>query len=281
MEQLSPTLLCDFFALSLTLWNHSPVLRQHPQPDPQFIWNLAVEALQHDFVAPGLSTVSAVLLDLTGRPVSSVLGNTLNNARAVALAQTLGLHRNPSDWQRPDSEKSIRIRLWWAVLIHDRWYVFYSFHMHLHLAIANRERSSFAHGIPPTIAKNQYDVPLPVSENPGFVHLCTLSMILGDVLPLVYDLSIGSEIWRRIRRVEADLDQWEEKSSPGIGSSIRLGYLSIRLLVCRISLHQASASDQDTQRYHFSQLRRAANEIVDYICSLTKTHFNEFWLPCT
>lgn len=124
MDQLSPTLLCDFFALSLTLWNHSPVLRQHPQPDPQFIWNLAVEALQHDFVAPGLSTVSAVLLDLTGRPVSSVLGNTLNNARAVALAQTLGLHRNPSDWQRPESEKSLRIRLWWAVLIHDRWYVF-------------------------------------------------------------------------------------------------------------------------------------------------------------
>lgn len=152
---------------------------------------------------------------------------------------------------------------------------------HLHLAIANRERSSFAHGIPPTIAKNQYDVPLPVSENPGFVHLCTLSMILGDVLPLVYDLSIGSEIWRRIRRVEADLDQWEEKSSPDIGSSIRLGYLSIRLLVCRISLHQASATDQDAQRYHFSQLRRAATEIVDYICSLTKTHFNEFWLPCT
>lgn len=106
-------------------------------------------------------------------------------------------------------------------------------------------------------------------------------MILGDVLPLVYDLSIGSEIWRRIRRVEADLDQWEEKSSPDIGSSIRLGYLSIRLLVCRISLHQASATDQDAQRYHFSQLRRAATEIVDYICSLTKTHFNEFWLPCT
>ena len=124
IEQLSPTLLCDFFALSLTLWDHSPVLRQHPQPDPQFIWNLAVEALQHDFVAPGLSTVSAVLLDLTGRPVSSVLGNTLNNARAVALAQTLGLHRNPSGWKRPDSEKSLRIRLWWAVLIHDRWYVF-------------------------------------------------------------------------------------------------------------------------------------------------------------
>lgn len=152
--------------------------------------------------------------------------------------------------------------------------------MHLHQAIVDRERSSFAHGIPPTITKNQYNVPLPVSESPGFVCLCTLSTILGDVLPLVYDLSIGSEIWRRIRRVEADLDQWEEES-PDISSSIRLGYLSIRLLVCRISLHQASASDQDAQRYHFSQLRRAANEIVDYICSLTKTHFNEFWLPCT
>ncbi|KAE8144161.1 fungal-specific transcription factor domain-containing protein [Aspergillus avenaceus] len=245
-DKLSPVLTCDFFAFALILWHHSPVLRQFPKPDAYFIWNLAVEALQQDFLAPGLSTVYSVIMDMTGRPVISMLGNTINNGRAVILAQSLGLNRDPTNWRRSKSEKSLRIRLWWAVVIHDRW-------------------SSYAHGISPTITKSRYDVPIPVLSDiltgpnqsekrlksaQSFIHLCTLTEILGEILPLVYDLNTDHTDWNQITRLQSDLDNWESnlpeylrrdtqtKTQRVCGSSnLQLSYLSVRLLLNRVSLH--------------------------------------------
>lgn len=123
-------------------------------------------------------------------------------------------------------------------------------------------------------------------------------MLLGDVLPLLYDLHVDVDsLWKRLRRHEVQLDEWavcldayppviEQPGSeqvPGT-SSLRLGYLSIRLLLRRIALHGAMLRPEpegdDSRRYHLAMLRRAAQDIVDYICCLTRENFLEFWLPC-
>ncbi|KZZ91452.1 Transcription factor [Moelleriella libera RCEF 2490] len=122
-DKLSPALLCEFFAVALTVWSPSDELKRHQRPDYKFVWNLAVEALHQDFLAPALSTICSVLLDMSGRPVAGVLGNSLNNGRAVALARSLRLNRNPGCCRRSSSEKALRLRLWWATLIHDYWSV--------------------------------------------------------------------------------------------------------------------------------------------------------------
>jgi len=93
----------------------------YPRPNPAYAWNQAVVALNEDFAAPGLSTLLAALLDLNGRPVYSITGNTINIGRTVALAQSLGLNRDPTRWQLTKEEKDLRIRVWWSILIHDRW----------------------------------------------------------------------------------------------------------------------------------------------------------------
>lgn len=122
-------------------------------------------------------------------------------------------------------------------------------------------RSSFAHGVSPNITNRQYDVPVPtlrdlahdgqseegLKASECFIHICTLSVILGEVLPLVYDLE-QRDIWRDIRRRETELDIWEQNVSlPITGpneqypypisglSSLCLSYLSVRLLLCRIA----------------------------------------------
>ncbi|KAL4920175.1 fungal-specific transcription factor domain-containing protein [Aspergillus aurantiobrunneus] len=293
-DKVSPTLTCDFFAVSQILWHHSPTLKKVPPPDPFFVWNLAVEALQQDFLVPGLSTLYSVVLDMAGRPICSVAQNAINTGRAVSLALSLGLNRNPSDWKRPAIERNLRRRLWWAVLIHDYW-------------------SSFAHGTPPMIRKDQYDVPIPdirdlvtasrrSKENDiayiCFSRLCRLTLILGDILPLAYNLTIDhQDIWKQIRRLESDLDAWDDclpsearpqdgddRRVPGC-SSLWLGYLSIRLLLKRVALHATTVSP-DTDRkdniaYYLGQLRRSAQEIVSYVCALTETQLQEFWLPYT
>ncbi|KAL3474945.1 hypothetical protein BJX99DRAFT_247867 [Aspergillus californicus] len=293
-NKVSPTLTCDFFALALILWNHSARLKKIPPPDPLFVWNVAVEALQQDFLVPGLSTLYAVVLDMVGRPICSVMANTINNGRAVSLALSMGLNRKPCNWKRPAIEKDLRARLWWAVLIHDHW-------------------SSFAHGTPPMIRKGQYDVPTPICnelivntnrpEIDGlayicFSRLCSLTLILGDILPLAYNLTIDQqEIWKQIRHLEFELDRWDdhlpaearaqngdERRVPGC-SSLRLGYLTVRLLLKRIALHVATTFPEtdgnDSIAYHLGHLRRSAQEIVNYICALSEAQLHEFWLPYT
>ena len=120
-DRISSTLVCDIYASAMIFWDKSDVLRQHPCPDAQFIWNQAVSALQEDFMAPAISTLHAALLDMMGRPVLSVTGNIVNAGRVVTLAHSLGLHRDPTLWKATAHEKSARIKLWWGVLIHDHW----------------------------------------------------------------------------------------------------------------------------------------------------------------
>ncbi len=133
-------------------------------------------------------------------------------------------------------------------------------------------RSSFAHGVPTYITKNQYEVPVPsvpVLMTRGmetaerkeaakcFIALCTLTEILGDILPLVYDRRdrSGNEMKKTLRRFETDLDQWED-SEPALSilrsrnegrpvsgsSSLMLGFLSVKMLICRIAFRVSDNS---------------------------------------
>lgn len=115
--------MCDIYAVALPYWESHQILRQQPRPSAQFAWNQAVLALRDDFMAPSMTTVHAGLLDLLGRPIYHVTGNITNAGRIVSLAYSQGLHRDPTSWPAKNVEKSLRIRVWWAVLIHDHWYV--------------------------------------------------------------------------------------------------------------------------------------------------------------
>ncbi|KAF7950360.1 hypothetical protein EAE96_007647 [Botrytis aclada] len=291
-KSLSPALICDILASALVYWRRSPNLKQFPVPDQRYCWNLAVESLQGDFLAPGLSTLYAALLDLSGRPVISITGNTLTSGRSVALAHSLGLNRDPSRWRISDHEKNLRTRLWWGVLIHDRW-------------------SSFAHGVPAHIRRNEYDVPLPTLEGlltadnheisripPAecFISLCTLTEVLGDILPLLYDRRCRpiTETNKLLRQLEINLDVWEESLPPWAASksnaeqisglsSLRLGFLSIKMLLCRIAFHSATHSPspclKEVKAYHQAMLRECAKATTTFLTSLTEQNLNEFWMP--
>ena len=120
-QKVPPALLCELYAASTILWNQSPKLSKKQCPNRRYCWSLAVKALNDDFHSPGLATIIASLLASGGRPTSTVTGNATNIGQAVALAHSLGLNRDPSSWNLRDHEKSVRVRIWWAVLIHDKW----------------------------------------------------------------------------------------------------------------------------------------------------------------
>ena len=120
-QEPAASLLCQVYSMSLVYWKHTPALAHHPKPDVRYAVNLTVSALHEEFSAPGLSSISAALIDLAGRPIFSMIGNAISCGRMISLAHCLGLNRDPCNWKLPQWEKDSRIRLWWGVLIHDRW----------------------------------------------------------------------------------------------------------------------------------------------------------------
>lgn len=286
------SLLCQVYSMSLVYWKHTPKLACHPKPDVRYAVNLTVAALHEEFSAPGLSTISAALVDLTGRPIFSMIGNAISCGRTVSLAHCLGLNRDPSNWRLSQQEKNNRIRLWWGVVIHDHW-------------------GSYGHGVPPQIAKNQYDVPLPTvdvlvpqaSRTPERVRaahchiaLCQLTEILGELLPLVYGLQLKfpRETTKKLRQIRTDLDMWEDslpdwlkdpvgKMDTHISGpcSLQLAFLAAKMLVSRVELKAVNNDTDSPEAHHYFQTecRRSAEEIVQFISSLRKENFQEFWLP--
>lgn len=106
----------------MTYWNLCPTLSLRTRPDVMFIWLQANEALNSEtFLSPGLSTILAMLLNIGGRPSTSVFGNGGLVGVAVARANALGLNRDPSDWNIPHAEKIARIKVWWLIVMQDRW----------------------------------------------------------------------------------------------------------------------------------------------------------------
>lgn len=191
-------------------------------------------------------------------------------------------------------------------------------------------RSSLAHGVPAHIRRNEYDVPLPTLEGlltegnqetsrirPAecFILLCELTEVLGDILPLLYDRRCSrpiTETNKLLRQLETNLDKWEEslplwaasKSNvekvSGL-SSLKLGFLSVKMLLCRIAFHVCSVHEliqswiltttqstthspepclKEVKAYHQTMLRECAKTITAFLTSLIEQNLNEFWMPC-
>lgn len=113
-------LICEVYAVTLTYWSQINVV-VGGCPHQHFAWDLAVKALQEDFLAPDISTLQAVLIDLSGRPVFSITRNGTSKGQAAALANSLGINRNPKEWNISQQDKNLRVRIWWGVLVHDTW----------------------------------------------------------------------------------------------------------------------------------------------------------------
>ncbi|PWY74881.1 hypothetical protein BO83DRAFT_407755 [Aspergillus eucalypticola CBS 122712] len=288
-EEISPALLCNLYANSLIYWDNSPQLRSTRTPDIRYIWNQANEALHSElFLCPGISTVLAMLLNVCGRPSTSIFGNGGMVGTAVALSNALGLNRDPSQWNISALEKGFRIRVWWLVVIHDRW-------------------CSLAYGTPLQIHRTQYDVPFPtmdyVLSSPGmpsheaaasiFIAFTTLTEVLGQYLEYIYHVS--SLVRKTISSLSHLLTNWEDSLdtktrhiihrgtdliTPG-AANLRLAYLSVKLLLRRIALDldddQTETSnidnmnDSTSSSVSFTQVERVAEEIVHLL--------RGFWIP--
>lgn len=122
-SKISPALLACLYAhMSVYRSRSASKTSSQPFPDSRFIWNLATGALYSELqLAPGMSIIKAILLNVGGRPTTSLIGNGVLLGSAVSMAYSLGLNHNPMPWNITPSEKFLRMKIWWVLLIHDRW----------------------------------------------------------------------------------------------------------------------------------------------------------------
>jgi hypothetical protein len=279
---ISSALLASVYAHALTYWSQPRRAAGRHCPDSRFVWNQATDALYSELqLCPGMSTVVAVLLDVGGRPSTSMVGNGVLIGSAVSIAHGLGLHRDPAGWDIPEPEKRIRVQIWWALVVHDRWF-------------------SLAYGTPPHIQDNFHDAPRPRTDggcDTVFLALVSLSEVLGAFLVHIYSLRPDRQATSAFDPGAA-LSRWEESlvggvrrliihggrdlSAPG-ASNLRLSYLFVRLLRRRMELDRTTGrgphGDTGNTSEQYLRLREAAEDIVRLAQGLRAPQLNDFWLP--
>ncbi|KAF3068023.1 hypothetical protein CFAM422_008085 [Trichoderma lentiforme] len=289
--RISPALLACLYAHTIVYWQSSPVLSRYRCPESRFIWNLANEAVYSELhLSPGMSIIKAIVLNIGGRPTTSLIGNGVLLGSAVSMAHSLGLNHNPLPWQIPLPEKYLRMKIWWALLVHDRW-------------------TSLAHGTPPHIQKAQYDVPPPTLEylseglidgnNPRselrtniFISLVTLSEVLDRFLQYVYCVGRDKQTTTDL---EHALHRWVETLEGPCrrivlrgshldvtgAANLRLAYLTAKLLLQRIQLEAEKQGDHVNEEgvlNRYSGARMTSEEMLMLIQDFQPEHLGDFWM---
>ncbi|KAK7055483.1 hypothetical protein R3P38DRAFT_1357657 [Favolaschia claudopus] len=215
-----------------------------------------------------VSTIQANLLDLDGRPSLNPTGNSMLLGQTIAAARLMGLHLDCSAWLIPKWEKSLRVKLWWAVLQQDKW-------------------SALCYGRSSYIHHSDWDVPLPSLDNPtdfAFIALCELTVILDRVLRHLhvvrqsYRSNDTRETMTTISKFGLELDAWKHRLdvmgqslngyfTPGF-RSLQLSYLAVALLLVR------SVLDLDlplpAAQSAIESAIRVTEEMVSFTSSLTE-----------
>ncbi|KAK0220012.1 hypothetical protein IW262DRAFT_1272670 [Armillaria fumosa] len=258
-----------------------------------------------------LTSISDALLDISARPLSSAEDDYLILARALAQAQLLGLHIDPTNWGIPSWEKDFRRVLWWALRVHDSWASFLNSrpsHVQTNnhtvplpsiatiLSATQQLKPSHPHspqghpssqrGSPFTPIRSVPSVPPHVHSAHSFLHLCRLTILVSRLQAQVCTLMAPKdERLGRVVDIEKEVESLLEEArdaqkegaadAPGFPSLMTclLGFRCMaRRIAIELSIGLGSPFTPDPET-----LERYA-QAVEYITALDGRAFDGFWL---
>ena len=113
------------YGLASNFWHHDPSTSQNLSFNQHELFEEALSSLQREFHGPNLWTLQACLLLIHENPAENATIETPRvwtlTSQAVACAQMIGLHRDPTRWNIAPWEKKLRKKLWWATFAADVW----------------------------------------------------------------------------------------------------------------------------------------------------------------
>lgn len=125
---MSTALLAAIYATALpfSAWDDKLCVEDaYTPPSIDEVWGIAYRCFVKELPCARLSTAQAAIL-LLHRPVPSQSiadppTSWVSVTSALAIAQTLGLHMDPGNWNLPRWEIRLRRRLWWTLLTEEKW----------------------------------------------------------------------------------------------------------------------------------------------------------------
>ena len=318
LDRLSLALLASICAASLPFALHEPalypILPSLPKSERLYriSWSLYCQQLH----SPNLETLQTCLVLQHSLPTNPVLSDTAfkwsHMASAVAIAQTIGLHRDPSSWlQVPEREIKLRRKLWWAMWSMEKWF-------------------SLARGMPSHLHTDHFDVEALRSgdlcveigsrqeRHLHFKALVSLTTILSDIQNEFYTVkavAITSQnlelSLEKARPLRVRLQQWRDELPEELklhrreiiretdneeldaNASLHLCYITTLMTMFRALLRplapEAGTSDQTQSTFtcnnHPSRAvlkggLNCAQEFVNLLDIITDSQWNAFWHSC-
>jgi hypothetical protein len=277
-REFSPALLAAVYLLTTNYWQCSPDLAAQPKPDADLLYKLATESYDLTIYRPKLSSVQAGLLlaqhECYGSDMMVPDSRGRLTAQLVSMCHTLGLHLDPSRWDIPSWEISLRCRLAWAIYMQDKWV-------------------ALIEGRPPLLSDRDWIVPavknedFPENEEHSeegssevengriiFMQMIELTRILSDILDAVFSLRSHqiiqnspdpvAALLNRVQPLQRRLIRWSDSamgvlslekaatmkltcigkhssqscSTPVVFADSSLGYLRLAHLAVEVSIHR-------------------------------------------
>ncbi|WRT65283.1 uncharacterized protein IL334_002226 [Kwoniella shivajii] len=155
-DPLPHALLCGILGHSLV---YEPLVKSQFRD----VWREVVAAEEEEYKQPRLRTLQLAILSLATRPSQAHAVNAMSLARSVSIAHMIGLHLDCSEWRLPRWERSVRKRVWWALVILDKWI-------------------AMVHGRPSLIHKHNRSVPLPTLDDTDWGEFSSSLQVDEDTL---------------------------------------------------------------------------------------------------
>ncbi|OKL63407.1 hypothetical protein UA08_01770 [Talaromyces atroroseus] len=293
-------------ALPFIMYNKALYTLLLRPPSSQDLYRLAWLGITAELHAPSLTTLQACLILQQRLPTNLYLSDTAFTwtlmSTAVATAQTIGLHRDPSAWLSvPMWERQLRRRLWWALWAMEKWI-------------------ALARGMPSHLHDDDSDVaPISIADIKNtlsvdcdnYAHLCHLVMltgILSDIQHTYYtvraisrtssDLQYALEAARPLR---ARLKEWRDHVPDALrfrgggsqsqssqygenldgNGALHLSYIVVHMTLVRALLRPLNTDQAGAINDGAKAVVRGAllcvKEFVEFIETLTETQWNAFW----
>ncbi|RFU28178.1 hypothetical protein B7463_g8164, partial [Scytalidium lignicola] len=294
-HELTPTCLAAVYILALNWWSYSPNLVRLKKPNVQELEELFPKLMLDIYRRPKPSDLQAGLI-FCQRPDGS---SWVMMGELMAMAQTVGLHLDCSDWRLPEWERALRKRLAWAVYIQDKW-------------------GALIHGRPATIVRDNWDVrPVGKSDFPEtakddddeegssevekgmviFMNLISLTEILSEILDAFFTLKAlkekvsPAEVLGRAKPLQIKLKTWYSQLPPSLVMEetkprklSSTGHLHLAYFCAEITLHRAilrsldtPSTDQQLRSITRAAARARFTSAIDFVKRLKPEHLQSFW----
>ncbi|THX28347.1 hypothetical protein D6C90_02798 [Aureobasidium pullulans] len=308
-REFSPALLAAVYLLTTNYWRCSPALATKPKPDACLLHKLATESYDLTIYRPKLSSVQAGLLlaqyECFDSDVISCGSRGRLTAQLVSMSHTLGLHMDPSRWDIPEWEISLRCRLAWAIYMQDKWVALIEGRPAL---LTDRDWivPAVQHRDFPEHEENNEEGSSEVENGRIiFMQMIELTKILSDILDSIFSLRSHqaiqmspdpvSALLSRAQPLQQRLSAWSDSAMEVLSleraNSMKLtsiGYLILAHLAVEVSIHRriicqtmSCASDPNTAAACRIAAKQRWLSALGFVDSLKARHLKSFWYFCS